>query len=1017
MLDGLGTIDDYVARADGHLAITDHGTLCGVPQFYQTARKAGVEPIIGEEFYYVADATDRPAKGEKPPERCHVVILGRGQRGYEVLAELSTETHRNFYYKPLLDIRMIEQLGADARHLVCLSGCANSEISELVLKDEMGEAEARIQWWREMFPYYYVELQHHGTEFDRKLNTGLIRLARKFRIPWVVTNDPHYVVREDHQHHDALLAIQTAANLEDEDRFRFSGSGYWLKTADEMRSAFRDYQATIWTKGAANTLEVARLCHTRIPQWESRSWHIPPYPGVEDAQRELVRLARTGLRARGLEGDSRYRARMDRELADFATAGIASFMLITVECVQWAKEQGIRVGPGRGSVCGTLVGYLIGIHKIDPVKYDLKFERFLNIARPKMPDIDSDFEPGRRGEMFVHVAEKYGIENCVHVAAYQSMKVRAAFGSLAKSYGVEFTDRLRLAKLLPKAGASDDDQADLDEDSFTAEFLTAIEGYEYDGVPFRETLLRLAGIKRSIQAHPAGVIIADPADHIRRIVPEMWLASSKQMCGQYDLEAVEELGLLKQDFLGLRTLETITECIRLVEERTGEVVDPDAWVPDDEPDDDKVYELLATGATAGVFQLEGATNTAGIKAIQPVCFEDIVSCTSLYRTGAISAGFPKIFLANRRAGDTTAVEYAHPALEPILGRSWGVVLYQEQVMEMGERIAGFSMEQVDDIKEAIKHKKSTRMAAMRPLFVRGAMRTVGATKTEAREMWRMIEGYSGYGYNRSHAVAYSFLTYQTARLKQLYPREFACALLRTVKAKKEHVQKRALYLADVRGSGEDVKINGPHINRSDVGAIPTTRGIRFGFEDLAGIGAKQAKKIVDGRPEGGYTSLDEVAKVVNNVGVMEVLRNSCALAELGEPGERRLRDQLLNYQSRDALAQFRDEFEGLLVRPEDRDDPDEYVSLYGEIITRTVGASKKNKSPYLTLHVRWSAADTWNVRLWSSTEHIWDYLEVGTVVRIHGKWEDDWENVSLGGHAGVTVFPKDIPRKVRLRRA
>lgn len=1000
MLDGLGTVEHYVNRAvelgQPAIALTDHGNLCGSPSFYRAARAAGIEPILGEEFYFVEDADARPVPGEAMPERHHVTVLARGQRGYEVLAELSTETHRNFYHKPLLDVNMVEALGDDAQHLVVLSGCAGSVISHAVRAKEMDLARQWTMWWRESFPHFYIELMHHDTDFDLQLNSGLVKLAKKYNIPHVVTNDPHYVIPEDDHYHDTLLAIQTAADVDDPNRFRFDGHGYHLRSRAELARVFRrNYGDTVWKDGAAESLRIARMCHTRIPQWESRTWHIPKFADVEDSYVELKRLAVAGLKERGLERDPVYRQRVQHELKAFKEVGISDFLLITRDCINWAVEQGIAVGPGRGSVCGTLVGFLIGIHKIDPVRYELLFERFLNPARPAMPDIDTDFEPARRHEMYEYVTEKYGAENCVHVAAYQNMKTKSAFRSLARAHGVSFVDANRLAKKLPDL-EDDDVPGDDMPSSWPLEFHEEIEDRFPD---LYRTLVRLSGVKRALAAHPAGIVIANPSDHIRKLVPQMYLASSKRMCGQYDLDAVEAMGLMKQDFLGLRTLSTIRECVDLVEESTGKRLDPDSWVPDEERNDRKVYRLLGAGKTAGIFQMEGPTNQAGIKAVGCTCFEDIVSTTSLYRTGAISAGFPKIFIKNRKLGDTTKIKYAHPALAQILDHTWGVVIYQEQCMEMGLVLANFNMELVDDIKEAIKHKKSTLMKELGKKFVAGCQSHTGMTKKQAETTWSMIEGYSGYGYNRSHAVAYTFVTYQTARLKALYPKEFIAALLRTVDAGGKGKEKRQTYLTEARAMGLEVYV--PDINESIHHTTVTDDGIRFGFSDLKGIGEKQAAKIVAGRPEDGYESIEQVEAAVRNVGVMRALADVGAFECFGVDGSDERASELCGWQFTDLMEPIREEYADKLIMPGEQ----ATVRLIG-MIERKFSGTAKNQNPYMTWHIRWDATNAWNIRLWHETSDLWD-LEIGDVVQVDGKWEAAWENVSVGDPARV----KPIRRK------
>lgn len=996
MLDGLGSIHQYVERAvelqQPALAITDHGAVMGAPEFYQECRKAGIEPVIGEEFYFVDDAKYRPGKGEAQPERYHVTFLARDFEGYKTLAALSTEAHRNYYYKPVIDRNILESLGDEANNLVVLSGCAGSRLSVHVRNEDMDAAAEELLWWRETFPHYYLELMHHDTSFDKHLNEGLVELGNKYRVPWVVTNDPHYVVPEDECHHDVMLAIGTASDVNDPNRFRFDGTGYHLRSRAEMRRAFRSYGDEVWKPGAKNTLKIAELCKTRIPQWENRVWQIPTMPGIDDPYRTLRKKVIRGLKDMGLWDVPEYQEQAKFELKTFKQTGVSPFLLVTEDCISYAKSVGIPVGPGRGSVCGTLAGYAIGLHKVDPIKYKLRFDRFLNPARPRMPDIDTDFGQRRRPEMFTYAEERYGEENVVKVCTFGRMKVKGAFQSLSSAYGVSYQDRMRLSKEIIE---------DEDEETKTKFFILP-EEIQQKYPDLYGHLVRLNGVKRQAGKHPAGVIIASPEAKVREQVPEMYIASSKSFVGQFDLEAAEATGLMKQDFLGLRSLDTIDECVQLVKGRQGIELDPDSWVPDEEEGDEKIWKMLAAGKTAGVFQMEGGTNTRGCMEVKPRNFEDVVSITALYRTGPILAGFPKIFNDNRRRGEIT---YQHPKMEPILSMTDGVILYQEQVMDIAEHIAGFDAVLVDDIKEAIKHKRGPLMISLRPTFIKGARETVGMRKAVAEEIWGQIEGYSGYSYNRSHAVAYSLLTYQTARLKRFYPTEFYSALLRTVPNDKDNEAKRARYLREAVQRKHTIKA--PHINISDAYAMPVPdpkkKVIYFGLTDLKGIGEKQAAKLIEARPEGGYEVLEHVEKAANNVGVMKVLNDCGVLEPLGVPGSLKAAEEALRWQLDDRMKKYRDEYEDELQAPETAQDLDD-CCIIGEIVKGTKGKTK-NDTEFMTWTIRQSMTEEYTVKLWSETSKFWG-LGLGSVVLIKGRWEPRWANLSCGNPRAIKVVKR-----------
>jgi len=1003
MLDGLATSKEYVARAEAQgmpaIAQTDHGNLIGSAEFYKAARAAGIDPILGCEFYF-SDSFER-SKEEKDAERSHITILGIGAEGYRTLSKLNQATWEQFYYKPILDRALVEKMSdAEKDSLVVMSGCAGSRLSRFLMAGDARSAREELIWWRDNFQHYYIEIMHHYTDFDRKLNRKLIALAQKYDIPLVITNDPHYSVVDDHKFHDALLAIQTASDIDDPNRFRFDGHGYYLKSAREMRATFaKRYGEDIWTEGSRSTLEIAEMCHTRIDAWEKKTWQLPKYPDVDNSRAELKRLVIKGLKRIGKYNDPEYRKQALRELKVINDVGIEDFLLITRDTIEWCRGGGahpelgpLRVGPGRGSVAGSLVAYLIGIHKMDPIKYNLRFDRFLNPARPKMPDIDTDFSQDRRQEVFDYSIDKYGVENTMAVAAYNKMQVKSAFNSISRSFGVNYLDSQRLNKEIIEEKDDEGETRFILPEEITNRF------------PEMSSILhRLAGIKRGISAHPAGLIIASPETKLREQVPEMYIPSSKRWVAAYDKKTIESMGLMKQDFLGLRTLDTIAECLKLIKDRTGEDLEPDEWIPDEMPRDDEVYAMLAEGKTAGVFQMEGATNQRGCKDVKPKDFEDIVSITSLYRTGPIAAGYPEQFVNHRKIG-RARIKYIHPLLKPILEPTWGVILYQEQVMEIGAVLAGFSMVQVDEIKEAIKDKSSDEMDRMRPVFIEGCKITNDISEAIATQVWDIIEGYAGYGYNRAHAVAYTFLTYQTARLKKLYPVEFTAALLRTVPNKKENIERRQLYMREAIALG--AKIQPPDINISMGGATPERDRdvIRLGLEDYTGIGEKQAQKLLQGRPEGGYQHFDEVAAAVNNKGVMEKLAIGSALESIGIPGDEHATEKLLNWTFKDRMKKYRVRYQDIVKLPSDLADDDNEAVLVG-MIQRITHGQTKNNTPYLTWHMRYSITESFDIRLWSETRRFWTLPE-GSVVLVRGEWSRHWVNLSTGKPGDIEVIQR-----------
>lgn len=972
-LDGLGDVVDYVTRAkelnQPALSLTEHGHLSSAPLLYWECHKQGIEPILGTEAYYVTDLSEK-----EESKRYHVIFLAKGEKGYRTLCELSTESHRNFYRKPLLDKHILKGLGKDAQHLVVLSGCAASIISRLLMEEEYEEAIEEAGWWKKHFFNFYIEIQNHGTEDDRTLIRRSLRLAKKLSLPFVITNDPHYVHKGDRDTHDTLLAIQTASDIDDPNRMRFPGKGYHLRSAKEIASLFPFVTAK---KGMTASIRIAESCRVRIPEWDSRSWLVPSLPGVKDPYATLKSYVSKGLKEKGVSKDSKYVDRAKEELKIIKDTGISDFLLITRDCIQWAKKQDIPVGVGRGSFGGSLIGYLIGAHNVDSVRYGLMFERFLNPARPRMPDIDTDFGKDRRDELFAYVIDKYGENNVMNIAAFQTLKVRSAFQSLAKAYGISYAESVSISKTLP-----------YDEDPLDTIPAEITETYP----DLADRLSKLVGIIRAVSTHPAGLIITDDSINIRGMVPEMWIASTKKWVAQYDLEAISKMGFLKQDFLGLRTLDTIKECVDLIRDTTGEEVDPDSWIPDEEKDDKGVYAMLAEGKTAGIFQMEGKAVASGIKAIGPTQFSDLAACVALYRAGSIISGFPDKFLENRKKKQ---IRYPHPSLRPILEETHGTLIYQEQAMLIARTLAKFSMEEEDDLKEAMGKKKSDLMASLRSRFVKGCVGNE-INKETAIYIWdRMIAPTALYAFNQAHSVSYGITGYQTSRLKYLYPDQFYTALIRTVTDK----EKRKTYLQEATESG--MKIVPPDVNESDHKATLNLRKrtIRFGLEDITGVGEKQAEKIVSKRPKKGYKFIDEVGHAAKNEGVMKALLDAGAFACLGEPIDMSKAEKVLDWQFRDRMIRYRQRFENRVIHPNDKNGK---VWVIGEI-TNIEKKKTRNGDYYLTWTIRWSPSTAYIVRLWSGTEDLWK-LATGTIVSVRGDYERKWQNISISDEGQVKVI-------------
>jgi DNA polymerase-3 subunit alpha len=990
MLDGLGGVQSangnigYVERAAKlgmpALALTDHGTVMGAPVFYKECRANDIEPILGEEFYFHPNADK--AKDEKNQERFHITVLAKNAHGFRTLCEWSTEANAHFYGKPILDRAIIEATPkADRKNIVILSGCAGSILARKILGEAIDDelsVRDELEWWRKQSGIFRIELMHHDTAFDMKLNTKLLKLARKHDLRWVITNDPHYVHKKEAAHHDALLAIQTGSDVDDPNRFRFDGSGYHLRSRSEIKRAFAEYGSSVWKPGIAESVSLAKKCHTRIPEWETRSWHIPSAPGVDDADAELRKRALRGLRRRGLDGDERYVKRMKKELKALTKVGMSDFLLITSMANEFAKSRGIPIGPGRGSIAGCLVGYLIDIHKVDSVKYDLLFERFLNPERPKMPDVDMDYGQERRDEVFDFYKETFGEENIIPVGAYQTMQIKRAFHSLAKAYGIsDYRQRQDLADAI---------KVDAEGEAILPPEI--IEGFP----ELTEQLDRFIGVKSAMSSHAAGLVVLDPKDSIRDYVPRLWIPPRQGVPGrwvcQYNLESVTLLGLLKQDALALRTLDTIAETVKMVSERHGVEMDVDSWVPDDEEHDKAIYKMLTKGDCHGIFQLEGGTMFDGIQKIAPTCFDDIVITTALYRKGPMMAGAPDRFLKNRREGK---VRVLHPSLKPYLKATWGELIYQEQMFAILNEVAGLSWSRVDDAKSAMSLKDPVKMAGIKADAVAGFRKVAGMDESTADAVWEMIAAQSAYLFNKSHAVAYSLVTYQTARLKYLYRLEFLTALMRTVKGKSPaEKEKRRTYLGDaIRGN---IRIMPPDVNLSDHGFVcDGTNKLLFGLIDIKGVGDKAVDKIIRGRPRKGYKSLTQLQEAVNNEGVIKALSECGALACLGvDTPDPQVQEDRLEWVFQDRVAPFREKYDGKMKRPRTNNGQ---VKIWCEII-KTEKKQTKSGNDYVSWVVRCAPGEEYRVQLWSDADELWPYKK-GTLIRLTGRWNEQFRSIAV----------------------
>lgn len=834
LLDGAVKIPDLVqtARDMGMeaLAITDHGAMYGVVEFYKEARKAGLKPIIGCEVYVAPrSCLDKAPNVDDTP--AHLVLLAENQEGYHNLLKLvSTAWLEGFYYKPRVDKQLLRK---HSRGLIALSACLAGELPSLLLQGKREEARQAALEYRDIFGEnnFYLELQDHGLPEQRRANSGLLELAASTGLPLVASNDVHYLKREDASIQDILLCIQTGKNLQDQDRLRFETPEFYFKSAGEMALLFGDYPQAL-----ANSVEIARRCQVDFTFGEN---HLPVYrvPDGDTADSYLAGLCREGLKKRYGPIDEKQQERLEYELAVIKKMGYSSYFLIVWDFIRYAKKKGIFVGPGRGSAAGSLVSYCLEITDIDPLKYDLLFERFLNPERVSMPDIDIDFCFERRGEIIEYVVGKYGADRVAQIITFGTMAARAAIRDTGRAMGVPLALVDKVAKLIPpeigvtiaRALEVSPELVQLaEQDAAVGELLKAARVLE--------------GMPRHAGTHAAGLVISQ-----KPLVEYLPLQRTSEglISTQFDKDTVEEIGLLKMDLLGLRTLTVINKAVNMVAANRQVKVDFNR-IP---LDDAKTYRLLAEGDTIGVFQLESSGLRAILRELRPQTFEDIIALVALYRPGPLGSGMIEDFI-KRRHGEVE-VSYLHPALAPILKTTYGVIVYQEQVMRIASDLAGFTLGEADLLRRAMGKKKPEIIAGLRKQFITGA---AGKRIDEitAGRIFDLMEYFAGYGFNKSHSAAYALLAYQTAYLKAHYPVEFMAALLTSVIESKDRVP---FYIEECRQ--RKIDILPPDVNESNENFLVSGNKIRFGLAAIKQVGCQAIEAIIEGRKDGRYTSLQD----------------------------------------------------------------------------------------------------------------------------------------------------------------
>ncbi|HYO60809.1 MAG TPA: DNA polymerase III subunit alpha, partial [Actinomycetota bacterium] len=845
MLDGASRIGEmFEAAANAGMpacAITDHGVMYGALEFYKSGGKSGVKPILGMEGYlFLGDRREKPPQRDDTAKTCHLTLLAMNNAGYKNLVKLSSKAWlEGFHYRPRADH---EILAEHSDGLICLSGCLSAEIPKLIVAGKLAEARKTVAYYREVFgDRFYLELQEHGIAVQKPLNDELVKIGKEMGIPWVCTNDSHYTHKDDAPGHDVLLCINTGTELSDPNRFKFDSDEFYLKTPEEMAKTFER-----WPGACETTLEVAERCNVDI---DMGNLLLPRYevPTGHTLETYLEELVMKGVRDRYDEITDDVTDRVRYELDVINKMKYPGYFLVVQDFVNWAKEQGIRVGPGRGSAAGSVVSYALGITELDPIRYDLMFERFLNPERIAMPDIDIDFDERRRGDVIRYVSDKYGEDHVAQIVTYGTIKGKQAIKDAARVLGFPYVEGDRLTKMYPPLI--------MGRDSGLASALETSpelrEAYAAGGAAKEiiDTALKVENLKRSAGIHAAGVVIG--RDPLVEHVP-LKRGDHGEVVTQFDMNGVEELGLLKMDFLGLRNLTVIELALEYIRTNKGEEVDVDGLALDDP----LVYQMLCRGDSDGVFQLESEGMRRLLCQLKPDRFEEIMALIALYRPGPMEQ-IPAYIECKH---DPSKVRYLHPALEAITKETYGVLVYQEQIVLLLQKLAGYSPGQADLVRKAIGKKKRDIMAAEEPRFIEGCGK-VGLAKAEAEKLWKLIQPFADYSFNRAHSACYAYVAYQTAWLKAHHPVEYMAALLTSVKDRKDDKPK---YLHMARKMGIPVLI--PDVNESEVDFTPSDGSIRFGLSAIRHVGEGVVTKIIEARNrKGRFTSFFDFCRKVDYI--------------------------------------------------------------------------------------------------------------------------------------------------------
>jgi len=868
LLDGAAQLEKLVSRARElrfpALALTDHGNLFGALDFYLAAQKAGVKPILGCELYVAPRGRRERGSEDGGYEGAnHLTVLVRDLAGYRNLIKLVSKAYlEGFYYKPRVDK---ELLAEHAAGLLVLSGCLNSEVSRLLSAGETARAREAAGWYQEVFgkDHYFMEVQAHGLEEQVRVTAATLEIARAIGAPIAGTNDSHYLEASHARAHEALLCIQTGSTLLDPKRWRFSTGEFYVKSAEEMAKVFAEIP-----EACRNTLAVAERCNLTL---EFGRFHLPRYvvPEHHTLDSYLEHLAREGLRRRyGPAPGDAVEERLTHELRIIEKMGFAGYFLVVWDFIHYARQRGIAVGPGRGSSAGSLVAYCLGITNIDPIRYGLLFERFLNPERISMPDMDIDFADDRRDEVIRYVAEKYGHDRVAHIITFGTLGAKAAIRDVGRVLGMSYADVDRIAKLVPSFPLN----ITLDDAYQKSPPLAELVRTQPHVKELWDIARTLEGCTRHASVHASAVVISD--DPLDEHVPLYKDPKRPELITGYAMGPIEKLGLLKMDFLGLRTLTVLANTVELIRRSRGEQVDLDALPLDDA----KTYALLSEARTFGVFQLESAGMRDALRGLRPERLEDVIAMVSLYRPGPMEL-IPDFI--GRKHGKAK-ITYEHPAMERFTRETYGIMVYQEQIMQIASEMAGFTMGEADTLRRAMGKKDRDLMAKQREKFLAGC-KDRGIAVPKAERVWELMEKFAGYGFNKSHAAAYALVAYQTAYFKANYPVEFMAALLTSEMGDTDKIVK---YIEECRAMG--IRVDPPDVNVSAVKFSVSGGAIRFGLAAIKNVGEAAMEAILATRErDGRFASLEDFCARVDlrlvNRRVLESLVKAGAFDSLGLP--------------------------------------------------------------------------------------------------------------------------------------